>query len=452
MRRATDSPRNTGQVTDELRVKRKLSGRRRRIRSLAIALLVVLTAAYAVWSILFVMTGKGEEVRLAFLRYGTVDRTETCPLIFLDNGTAVMAPSGGLLVPLLEDGQRVAKETELALILPPDKEEEALLYREARAAYNARLLVVSGFADPVRFQSPRSPADSRLRQSIMAMLDLDCLSGTKSLYYKVEAFRQEMQGASSEAALFAGLDEELTRLALECDGLLAFLMADPRTRVIRAPMAGEVCFTGSDLPLLDPVWQEMQRDLQEAALRWTGLPNKRHDGTYNLVVQGERIASIRRFSGMSAAAYLDNQAAGLLALKKGDRIDLSHPETGLYLEGCLVEKAEKIGPGHLYLFACDQVTCSWPRHVAEGSITLIAGQSSGLRVPLASLFDLDQMNLRAGLRCIRGGVTETVEVEILAKDDTHALIQALEGGEKQIREADLYVVNPWSAEDGKLID
>ncbi len=451
MRKTKVKSGEAGQVTDELRVKRRVSVRGKRIRYLALVLLVLVTAFYAVWSILFVMTGKGEDIRLAFLRQGSIDRTTSCAVIFLDNGTAVQSPSAGLLLPLLDEGQRVSKDAELALIVSPGQEREVHLYRDAKEAYDARLFVVSGFADPARFQSPRSPADSRIREAIRAMIDLDAVSGIGSLYYGTQRIRHELEATRSEAALFAGTDEELLRLADECAGLLATLRADPRTVRLRAPVAGEVCFSRSDLPSLDSIWKEMQAEMQAVPLRWAGTPNRWHDAPYTLVAPGERVASIRRFSGMNAATYLDNATADLLAIEKGDRVNLSDPETGLFLRDCLVERAEKIGPGRLYLFACDDLTCLWPRQVAMSSATLITGQTSGLRVPLASLFTLDQETQSTGLRCIRSGVTETVEVEILANDGTYALIRSKEE-ERPVREADLYVVNPWSAEDGQLID
>ncbi|NLA95458.1 MAG: hypothetical protein GX838_01250 [Clostridiaceae bacterium] len=451
MLKAKEKDKGAGQVTDELRARRDASVRKRRIRYLAVALLVIATASYAVWSILFVMTRGDEEIRLSFIRQGSIDLSTSCPLIFLDNSTAVLSPSDGVVVPLLADGERAAKDAVLALIVPSDKEAEAFLYREAKEAYEARLFVLSGFADLVRFQSPRSPSDSRMRVAIQAMTDLDGRSGIKSLYYGSERIRHEFELARSESALFAVEDEELERRSNECDSMLAYLQADPRTLLLRAPVAGEVCFTVTDLPAQDTIWQEMGREMEELPLRWAEVPVIRDDLRYTRVSQGEKIASISRFSGVNAATCLDNETADMLSIKQGGRIDLVDSAGGLSLLGCRVERVEKIGPGRLYLFVCDDSTCTFPRYAAMAEVKLVAGQSSGLRVPLASLFDLDEKTQSASLRYVKGGVTQTLEVELVARDEQYALIRSKEE-ERPLREADLYVANPWTTADGQLID
>ncbi|HPX92863.1 MAG TPA: hypothetical protein PK646_01455 [Bacillota bacterium] len=441
-----------GQMTDELGVRRAGLERRRRAVHLALALLVIATVSYAVWSILFVLTGRSEAVRLSFIRRGSIDLTASCPLIFLDNGTAVLSPAGGLLVPLLADGQRAAKGETLALIVAPDKEEVAGLFKNSMEKYRARLFVAGGFADPARFQSPRSPADSRLRNAIRALADLGGKPDLRPLGSSLERIRHEFNGAGLEAALFAGEDEELSQYALECEALLEHLKADPRTLILRAPEAGEVHFSMTELPPLDPIWEEMRLEMEAVPLRWVHTRNKQNDRRFMQVSQGEIIAGIRRFSGLKAAFYLDHETAEALSIKKGQRVDLSDPSGGLDLGGCMVERVEKTGPGQLYLLSCDGPACSSPRHAALAEVLLVVGRTSGLRVPVASLLDYDRETQSAGLRRIKGGMTETIEVKVTAADESHALILSKEGEERPLVEADLYVVNPWSIGDGQLID
>ncbi|MDY0045716.1 MAG: hypothetical protein RBS82_13780, partial [Syntrophales bacterium] len=114
MFRTKGKRKGTGQVTDELRARRQASARKSRIWYLAVTLLVITTAFYAVWSILFVMTRGGEEDRLYFIRQGSIEISTICPVIFLDNSAAVLSPSEGMMVHLLADGQRAAKDAVLA--------------------------------------------------------------------------------------------------------------------------------------------------------------------------------------------------------------------------------------------------------------------------------------------------------------------------------------------------
>lgn len=439
-------------VRDELQLKRQASVRKKRIRLIAMVLLVLVTLAYAAWSIFYVMTRQSEHVRLSFLKEGLVDLYTDCSLVFLDEGILLNAPSGGLLVPLIADGERAAGGLVLALVVSPEHAREVDRLREARDAYEARLFILSGFADLTRYPSSRSSSDSRLRESIREItgIDQDTLGGP--LVYGMEKIRHEFSQARSAAAGFAGQDEELARLWAEYEGVLEFLRADGQTRALVAPAAGEVCFSVSDLPALEPTLVAMRQDPQAVAGGLVEARNQPQSNRFRQVVSGQTVGSIRRFSGLSAACYLDNQTAEKLSLSKGSQVDLIDRDTGFHLEACRVEQVEKLGPGRLYLLSCPGSACLPPSFAALDGCKLVASRVRGLRVPLASLIDPDLNGQSADLMRVRGGLTEKVKVSIIAVDENYALVQSLESEERPIREADLYVVNPWSSQEGQLID
>lgn len=442
------------QPPDELGARRGLQNRRRRVRYAGLALLILATTAYTVWSIFFVMATEREEARLAFLRVGGVRQVVGCELVPLQAGTEVRAPAGDLLLlPLVEEGGRLAHHAPLALLVPPDLEREAWLYRDAREAFLARQFSLGGLADPSRFQAPLSAADSRLRHAIRDLAyHRSGLESTGSLGIRADTLRREFQLARVEGGLDGMADGELARLAAECESLIVYLKADPRTLTLRAPITGEVHFGGGGWPDEENVRRALKEQTDNGAGGLNLEVPEWPDCRYERVSQGELIATVRRFGGWPALARLDLESIGALSLRKGSRLSLNSPSGTWPDVSCRVEKLEESDAGWLVLLFCEGASPPISGSALMKEVALVSRQATGLRVPVASLIDYERESGKAGLRLVSGGMTRTVEVQVTASDGAHALITTPEGREPRFGEADLYVVNPWTVGDHQLID
>lgn len=439
-----------GKRADELGARRAAGGRKRRALVLLVSGLVLVTILFAVWSIFFVMTHDREEVRLSFLREGEIEESLGLPLVFLEEGTRISAPASGLLIPLAQEGQRLAKDGELALIVAPDKEREALLYKEAEAQYKARLFQVSGFADPTRFQTPRSPADSQLREAIRELINQRSQRNLEALNHQTAGLEDLVRQITPALSLFAGKDDQLEKLAGECQTYLAYLRADPRTVLLRAPLAGEVSYRINDWPQTEEVWAQLKLDPDRVISQLEESARGSGDLGYQLVTQGGDLAILRRFGGLTLASWLSHDHPKAQLIRKGTKLDIRDPESGLELPDCQVEALEENPQGWILRLTCPGARGSLPAEGAYGEVIFVLARTAGLRVSLSSLIDLDPEEGRAGLRRVKGGVTETIRIRLTASDGTFAIIEAEDAGET-LSQTDLYVVNPWRIEDGQLI-
>ena len=76
---------------------------------------------------------------------------------------------------------------------------------------------------------------------------------------------------------------------------------------------------------------------------------------------------------------------------------------------------------------------------------------TGPAVPVRSLIDFHADTKTARIKKVEKGVTRTIPIRVLVCDGVHAVIETLAGVES-LKEAELYVVNPWTIGEGQLIE
>ncbi|HZK41466.1 MAG TPA: hypothetical protein VFD14_00700 [Clostridia bacterium] len=433
-------------VRDEVAAQRFARSRRKRVRLLAVAFLVMVTLVFAIWSVVFILTSDKEATRLAFLTRGSVGQTQTVSLAFLGEGQEMMAPGSGILLPLVEEGDRVARDVKIALLVSPDRGDQIQRYGELKEAYYARLFVVSGFADLARHPQALSPADSRLREALTALAGA---ADSGEMAGALQAFDFLFPRSRAEAALFVGQDAQLDQLASEIEALRALFESDAGTIVLRAPLTGLVSFVVPPFPSHYEAIKEDPPRHMEALASQAYQPK---DSRYQMVQAGGIVASVQRFSGRSLVAFLPVQQAEDLDLRRGSKINLLREVDGLDWQACELTSLDRLEAGYLLKLSYEDWSGYQPGSLAFQDVQLQLADQKGLRLPLTSLMDLDLDRGKARLMKVTGGVTTGLEVRILASDGRYAIIEAVEGAGRPLSESDLYVVNPWTTEEGQLID
>ncbi|HZK28766.1 MAG TPA: hypothetical protein VFD19_00950, partial [Clostridia bacterium] len=406
-----------------------------------------------VWSVVFILARTEEEPRLAFLTSETVEVRIPASIAILSDAIMMEAPVGGLLLPLVEEGARVAKDGPFALIVPSAREDDVRRYHDLKETHKARLFMVSGFADLAGYPLPLSPSDSLLRESLAAVGRSRGTDQLFALQQSMRSLRYSFGRALSDAELFAAQDTQLASLSRELDGLLASLESDVNTQTLRAPISCGVNFVfAPSLAVHDAEHWEWEPNPQKVIDQLANDSSIAGDVRYAQVAAGQRIVVLRKFSAQSLMAFVANNQADGQSLRKGDRVDLYHDQETVLSRKCLVTRiVEEDGLQRVFLL-CDAL----PEHILHRSVmqdvSLVALRVTGLRVPLRSLMNMNADTKTADFMRITGGVTQRIRVNVLALDDRYAVIGSLDSDTSPLREADLYVVNPWTIGDGKLID
>jgi len=64
------------------------------------------------------MVRGNETPRLAFITKREVEETVKCSIVVIDQYSKILAPADGILVPFVEEGDRVARGDRIAMIVP----------------------------------------------------------------------------------------------------------------------------------------------------------------------------------------------------------------------------------------------------------------------------------------------------------------------------------------------
>ncbi|NLA71380.1 MAG: hypothetical protein GX850_02975 [Clostridiaceae bacterium] len=440
-------------MTDELSARRQVKRKKNSLRLAAMITLVLVTISFTVWSIMFILARDHEESRLSFLTSQTVGVPISSSIAILSDSTIVIAPSGGLLLPLVDEGSRVAKEGRYALIVPIEREDDVRRYRELKDTYRARLFAASGFADVNRYPLPLSPGDSLLREAIPAVSRSGGADESLDLKHSMRKLRFAFQRALTDAESFAKPVEELGSFGHECDSLLSSLESDANTRTLRAPVTCQVSFVlASSASAHDAEYWEWIPNPLSAIDQLINDPLIAEVLSYCQVETGQTVATLSKFSEQSVMAFISTDDLGSQSIKKGDRVDLYHRGEALAMKNCLVTRIISEDEIQRVFVTCEAL----PEHILHRSamkdVSFIARNVKGLCVPLRSLANVSPDSQTAELMRIAGGVTQTITVNVLGMDERYAVIESQDTETRALSEADLYVVNPWTISDGKLID
>lgn len=435
-------------TTDELAAKRKKTHRRLRVRWIAMMLLVIVTVAVTIGAIVFILTRGEEAPRMAFLIRESVDVLEPCEAVYLGQGTSVHAMASGFLVPLVEDNVRVANGDRVAVII--DDRNKPLLdrYHAAQDACDAFLVADSGIGDITAHPFPQSHVDSQLRNAITRLSrtsatgDLtEFKNAMTSLRLTFDQMHEDIRGRTGDGEIWDALVRERDQARSA--------VIDVARDIVVAPLSGHVSFgIQPSEQTLD--WTEYADVLTrgQALLYEESAPV---DVRYHDVTSGQRVAMIRSLSDHTVVVFLPPVAAAdEVPFSRGQAVDLQFKHQGLELKGCRVERVDPRDDVCILYMTCDVIPPALAGHFALRDVTWRAGRTTGFRVAIRSLIGYDPERPRAELRRVVDGMTETMSVDVLSADALYAMIDAPVGG--GLDEADLYVVNPWTIDDGELID
>lgn len=85
------------------------------------------------------------------------------------------------------------------------------------------------------------------------------------------------------------------------------------------------------------------------------------------------------------------------------------------------------------------------------SIDLIKSSFTGLKVPLKSLMEFDQLNMKAKIVLVKANYASIRQVKVNGKNEESAIVEGSDDTENGVSLYDTYVVNPENIKEGQLI-
>jgi len=419
---------------------------------MAMSVLVVITVALTIWSLVFIMARRHETTRLAFITTRTVEETISCPVAFIDQHDKLLAPADGILVPLVEEGARVAKGDRVAMIVPFHLEEDVERFLSANDAYHARRIVLAGLSNSVEDVLPRTRSDSIMREAIFSLSRAPIMGDLSALKNAIEHMNLALKAYRGESLRETGYDAELTERLRERNQLLEQLEVSAGTDgILTALTPGTVSFIIS-FPS-DVMDEDSWRNIADPRAEIERLANQSHqpiDSRQGRVSSNMPVVCISNVAVNTMVTVIPHDPDEETRLKRGMTVNLI-VSPDLRLDRCRVSRVVRGDEDdRIFLKAPSDVEISTSL-IAVTDAQMIVKVSTGSAVPVRSLIGLSDDMTTAKLKKVKRGVTKTIEVDVLACDGTYAIVQGSEY-EEPLREADLYVVNPWTIDDGQLID
>ncbi|HHX20051.1 MAG TPA: hypothetical protein GX728_06430 [Clostridiaceae bacterium] len=443
---------NSSEQSNQLQERRKRRSKRQRVALMAMSILVALTVVFTIWALVFIMARQHETTRLAFITKRTIEETVTCPVALIDPYEKLRAPAEGILVPLVEEGVRVAKGDRVALIVRHGLDDAVREYMSANEAYHARRIVLAGLSNSVEEALPKTRSESLMREAIFSLSRASTIGDLSGFQSAIRNMNRALDSYRGENLQETDGDDELTERKRERDRLLEQLEASAVTDgILTAPSPGTVSFyvSPSDNAIDEDGWREIADPKAEierlASPSLLPIDRRQCHVTANMP-----IVCISNVAANTVIAVIPREPDDEKRLQRGDTVDLIISNE-IRLDRCSVSRvvpSEEIDRVFLTV-AADAELSTRLTAVADASMTVKA--LTGSAVPIRSLIDFSADMKTAKLKKVTKGVTKTIAVQVTAYDGTYAVIECPEG-EEPLKEADLYVVNPWTIGEGQLID
>lgn len=418
---------------------------------MAMSVLVVLTVAFTIWALVYIMARGSETTRLAFIMKKKIEKTVPCSVAFIDQCDTIRAPAQGILVPLVEEGTRVAKGDRVAMIVPAGHEEEVGKFLAANESYYTRRSILAGLKNVTEDALPKTRSDSLMREAILSLSRVSIVGDLSAFQSAMRHLRKAQIEYRGESLQVDG-DTELTELRRERDRLLDHLETFAvKGGFLAAPSPGTVSFyvSRSDEVSDENKWREIA-DPKAEIERLAAPSSQPTDSRQNLVAADMPVARVSNVAANTMVAVIPHDPDEETRLKRGDTVDLI-VSSDLRLDRCRVtgvRQGEEVDA--IFLTAPAVLELSM-RLTAVTDALMTVESLTGPAVPVRSLIDYCDDALTARLKKVEKGVTKTIAVRVLICDGTYAVIEHPEGLEP-LREAELYVVNPWTIGEGLLIE
>ncbi len=394
--------------------------------------------------IMTVMQEARPQPRFMFIQAGTLVQKVTLPALIIRDEQVFTAPADGLLKPLITEGSRAARGQKLALIIAADQQEELKQLQKCEKdivdLQNELMRQGKGAGATAVYAETGAGLDA-----LISLLRRDLIKrelGTVNSYQTSLSIIMEQRAARLLQVDFH--DARLTALQKTQNTLQESLGLKASTLICQKP--GVVSYK------LDG-----QESLLTADLAKTAAPDQLIQLLENSQpVLGSSGLAVRDDPVLRVFTSLYQQ---LVLLVPGNQTAVFPVETlhvpwmadsGLPIENCLVVRAEKTGSDTLLVLKTDR-RLEWlaDRRVVE--LELALSSSSGMKVPLSSLIDLDREKQQAQLMIVVRGVARRCLVKVLDLDADAAIIEAVADEEYQPELSTVLVVNPQSIEEGEFI-
>ena len=418
--------------------------RKARSRAIGLSIFVLFIMLVTMLLIINVMQQTKPRPRFLFLTEGQVDHAVSATGLVMRDEMVFSSPADGLFKPLAAEGSRSARDQKVAMIIPQGYEEQLReLQKTEKDLVDLQIeLMNSGKGAGARAIYDESAASIEpvinLIRSDASKGDLSNLTGyAATLSVILEQRTTKLMSIDFRDARIEELNKRRNQLELS-------LGLESGTLICEQPGIISYRMDGLEQSLNNAMAETITPELYVQVSQRSEPMSPAGD----YVVKDQPV--LRITSSLSQTLVFLLPETDPRTLSEENLYDIRIPSEGLLLREARLLRAEVYGDDTFAVFETDRlVERLSDRRLIDAQITVAS--TSGLKIPLSALTQIDPHRHEATLTAVSGGYTHAVRVAILDQDREFGIIEGLPGEAITLDVSTVIVLNPESIEVGEFI-
>lgn len=431
--------------------KRKARRRRRRLFSL-LGFVLLLIYVPAIWKWLF-----SANHEIGIIRTSTMEVKTAVKGVFIRKEMILTSPGTGIIIPTIQNGDRVAKAGEVASYIQSDMKDVVESYRQMETEILKR--VVSSFGDMVDVQ--REIWDSAVETQVDRLTDISNNGNLEEAEDIRGRVNRVLESRARDILYNSSGQDRLVNEKQELDRLKGNVQKSVQS--LTSPESGIVSYSNDGLEdilsmdslniiSLDQINKAIDENIFTEKSLTPSEINAKENEPYAKLIFNDR-------------AWI----AFLVPEKQGGEISLLHQRAGLdnkqisfhiEIDGIderipiTIEQVRDKDHGVNIVIARMEkmIEKTMDHRAVKGD--LIIKSVTGMKVPLRSLFNINSVDDTADICIVDMDRARFARVQIIARQDNYAIIENLDITDVQqsVNIFDVYLLNPKNVEEGQVID
>ncbi|MGI6333435.1 MAG: HlyD family efflux transporter periplasmic adaptor subunit [Saccharofermentanales bacterium] len=422
----------------------RIERRKARSRAVSLSIFVMAIMLVTMLLILSIMRQARPSPRFIFIQTGTIDQTIEGTALIIRDEISFASSSGGLLKPLAAEGSRVARGQKLAFVIPADRESQLADLQKCEddiVRLQTELMNTGKGAGASAIFAESASALSPIINLIRTDVTKGSLANISGYSSSIDVILEQR---ATKLMTIDFRDARLTALETRKANLEKSLGLEAGTLYCQKP--GIVSFR------LDGLENSLVPERAE-----TLTPGEYHElitaGSWHHLAAGpvDKDQPVLRISSslqQFLVFLLPDVSAGQFPI--GEIRTIFVPSDALTIENCRIIRSEDTAAGTLLVFRTDRrIERLADLRTLRGE--LVVSSTTGLKVPVTALQNIDEEKNEADLMIVSGGYTRNSRVRLLDQDREYAIIEAIETEEYRPEVSTILVANPDSIATGEFI-
>lgn len=440
----------TNEIEERIRKRKKKRSRRRLLGFLGFVLMLVYIPA--IWKWVFSVNQE-----IGVIRTATLEIKAPFEGILIRNETLLKSPGTGIIIPTVQNGERVAKGREVASYIQSNMRDVVENYRQMEVEILKRVVAEFDSTSGTQRELWKSAVETQIKR-LTDISNSGDLSEAKDIRCSIDrVLEARARYMLEDTALKDSLKEEkkeLERLRSNVQKSVMSIISSNSGVVLYKCDGLEEDYTPDNrygVTIEDIEKVSADQDNTEKSLTPAEISVKENEPFGKIISNDKCWLAFRIPEKQGAEISLFYEKARLNEKEVSFEIEIDGIEERIPVT---IEKTgDKNEDYQIFIARMTKFIESTMDHRAiKGN--LFINSVTGMKIPIRSLFNINEVDDTADLAILRMNKVKFVRVQIAALQDNYAIIENIDttDTENSVNIFDIYLVNPKNVVEGQVID